>query len=370
MAKIILTTFCILVMGHIAVAQCVSEDSIFNIRGKWKKRADENMVQSKYLSQIVSRIAKISSLFQKAHPEPLGTTADWNGGMIGTPLVNEGPPAYYFRSHFSQWYCNENTNKIEINTHSGLWGDVNINSLGGFFQQNITLKEVKINGEDVYILPKPTGQWKDYPAYTEENTMFADRYVIITHRNRSPWKHITQHQYLTSLRAVWQKKRNAEAEGYAAQIADLKKSIKEYQDNKDIKPADKKEIIASLEKGIEDYKKQQAEFIPSTTLIYDEKMAVIDNYTAKHRHELNKPAILNFLETGHDDFNGKFSELDNGGQYLIILNSEYFDKSLPPYVPQLITIYLAWNTSNIGLHYKKQIDENFQIENLAEMIDK
>lgn len=369
MLKIIITTFCALAIGHIAVAQCVSGDSIFNIKGKWKKRADENMVQSIYLPQIVSRIAKINFLFQKAHPQPMGTTADWNGGMIGTPLIESGPPAYYFSSHFSQWYCNENINKLALNTHSGLWGIVTINSLGGFFQQNITLKEVKINGEDVYILPKPTGQWKGYPAYTEEDKFYGNRTVIITHRNRSSWKQITQNQYLTSLRAVWQKKRDAGAKGYAAQIADLKKSIKEYQDNKDIKPADKKEIIASLEKGIEDYKKQQAEFIQSTTSIYDEKIAVIDNYTAKHQHELNKPAILN-LETVHDDFNGKFSELENGGQYLIILDPEYFDKSLPPHVPQLITMYVAWNTSKIGLHYKKQIDENFQIENLAEMIDR
>lgn len=133
MIKIILTTYCILVMGHIVVAQCVSEDSIFNIRGKWKKRADENMVQSKYLSQIISRIAKISSLFQKAHPQPLGTTADWNGGMISAPLVSAGPPAYYFSSHFSQWYCNKNINKLALNTHSGLWGIVHVNRLGSFF---------------------------------------------------------------------------------------------------------------------------------------------------------------------------------------------------------------------------------------------
>lgn len=351
-------------------AQCVSEDSIFNIRGKWIKRSDENMVQSKYLSQIVSRIAKISTLFQKAHPQPLGTTADWRGGMIGTPLVNEGPPAYYFRSHFSQWYCNKNTNKIELNPESGLWGNVDINSLGSFFYQNITFKEIKINGEDVYILPKPTGQWKGYPAYTNEDKFSGNRTVIITHRNRIPWKHITQRLYLTSLRAVWQKKRDVGAEGYTAQIADLKKSIKEWQENKDIKPADKKEIIASLEKGIEDYKKQQAEFIQSATLIYDEKIAVINNYIENHQHELSKPAILNFLETVHDDFTGKFSELDNGGQYLVILDPEYFDKNLPPYVPQLMTIYLAWNTSKIGLHYKKKIDENFQIEKLVEMIDK
>lgn len=232
------------------------------------------------------------------------------------------------------------------------------------------MKEVKINGEVVYILPKPTGQWKGYPVYTEDDKFSGHRTVIITHSHRMPWKQITQDQYLTSLRAVLQKKRDVGAEGYAAQIEDLKKSIKEWQNNKEIKPADKKEIIASLEKGIEDYKKQQAEFIQSTSSIYDEKIAVIDNYIAKHQHELNKPAILNFLETVHDDFTGKFSELDNGGQSLVILDPEYFDKNLPPYVPQLITMYWAWNKSKIGLHYQKQIDENFQIENLVEMIDK
>lgn len=32
MIKIIITTFCILVIGRLAVAQCVSEDSILGIR--------------------------------------------------------------------------------------------------------------------------------------------------------------------------------------------------------------------------------------------------------------------------------------------------------------------------------------------------
>ena len=59
----ILTTLCIVMMAHIATAQCASEDSLFGIKGNWKKRADENMVQSKYLPQIVNRITKINSLF-------------------------------------------------------------------------------------------------------------------------------------------------------------------------------------------------------------------------------------------------------------------------------------------------------------------
>jgi hypothetical protein len=83
--------------------------------------------------------------------------------------------------------------------------------------------------------------------------------------------------------------------------------------------------------------------------------------------ELAEPAIL--------DFNNllefkEFSTLEKGGRELVRLNPDYFDITLPKYVPQFLIVYWRWNKNKPAENFKDQLEANFNFNALKEMIDK
>lgn len=369
MKKIFSTLLLCFALNTLLAQYKCNEDSIMTIIGKWKKIPDANMLPHKNIAQIISRIDKISKIFQAAYPEPKGTKAEWYRDMGVSPLVPDGPAPYDFNSSFQYWYCNLNENKLMPDARVNS-ARIFINSLDGFLWDQQDMLKVKVSNMDVYMLPNPTGEWKGYPLYDSPGDFGASRSILFLHNNKVPWKPITQEQYLFAVKAQWQKRKDEGAKGYAEQIADLKKSIKEWQDNKDIKPADKKELIASLENGISDYKKAEKKFVDEITSLYAKKIAVIDTYIVDNPTKLTKPAIIDRTSDDVDNFSGNFSEIQKGGHMLVTLNADYFNKALPDYVPQLMVFYWVWWNVEEGLYFKKQIEENFPVQKLQEMIDK
>jgi hypothetical protein len=71
-----------------------------------------------------------------------------------------------------------------------------------------------------------------------------------------------------------------------------------------------------------------------------------------------------------NNFSGKFSTIEKGGRLLITIDTGYFNTRLPRYVPQLIVLYWEWDNNIPGLNFKKQMEDNFPIEQLKAMIDK
>jgi hypothetical protein len=345
------------------------EDSIMTIIGKWSRYPDANLVRSKNLPQVISRIDKIAGMIRSANPQPPGVEPKWYRGMINVPLVENGPQNYYCSSLYKYWYCNKNVNKLEVAGETGTWGEVFVNSLETFLPRLQTIK-LEVENSQVILLPKLEGEWKGFPMCVYDDDAYGERIVILSHNQTFPWKHITQAQYLTALKEFWKEAMRKSAEGYEHAIAEMKKSIKEWKENKDIRDADKSSVIAGLEKGLADYQQNQATQIATSNEYYDRKIKFLDFYISNHAADLQSPAIIDINRSPVDDFNGSFDEEINGGCQLVILDPAYFKKQLPDYVPQLIVLRWKWNKNEPGIHFKNEFEQKFPFHQLVEMLDK
>jgi hypothetical protein len=348
-----------------AAAQSCNEDSVLAISGKWKKSKDANMRPNKNMAQITSRIDKISKMFQEAYPIPRGAEAEWYRTMQEFPLAEGAPIAYDFNSLYKYWYCNKNVDKLLLSGETGNWGFVYVNSLKGILSDQYDMLKVKFNGHDIYALPNPQEEWQGLPMYGGDGS----RSILITHKNKVPWKPITRDQYLQALKAQWQNEKKKTVDGYAKVIEGRKKDIKEWQDKKEVPAASKDEIVSGLKKDLEQWENMQKPQQEKIFKYWDEKIAVIDNYLADSLSGLQKPARIERTSEQFDNFTGAFAE-EGKGNLLVILDPYYFDKQLPDYVPQLMVLNWRWEGNAAGLFYKKSIEENFPGEKLRAMIDK
>ena len=83
--------------------------------------------------------------------------------------------------------------------------------------------------------------------------------------------------------------------------------------------------------------------------------------------ELQQPAILDFdnLLTFKE-----FTTEEKGGQQLVRINPDYFNMTLPRYVPQFLIVYWSWDDTKPTNYWSTQVEKNFNFNALKEMIDK
>jgi hypothetical protein len=140
------------------------------------------------------------------------------------------------------------------------------------------------------------------------------------------------------------------------------------QNNKNLKEDAKKTIIAGMQKNLDDFEKTKETKIAESNKLFDDKIIVIDNYVKQNPALLQQPAVIE--RKMMNDFTGSFSTVQNGGQTLACFNPAYFNMNLPSYSPQFIVLEWRWEKNMPGFNFKKQIEENFPVEKLKEMIDK
>ena len=350
--------------------QACNDDAIMKIKGTWKKHPDANMHADKNISQIQSRIDKISTLYQEANPQPSGTQAGWYRTMSNDPLVKDGPVPYQFFSLYLSWYCNQQLHKMMLADETGIWGYAFVNSFGWWVSNQFDLLTIKVNGNAVYILPPEKGVWKGYTLYqnfAHEDKSFC---ILLTHdyKHESLWKPITQEEYLKAVRSSWEVQKKQAVDTYAQYEEGMKKGISDMQNNKYAKEDAKKTIIAGMQKSLDDFEKTKATKIAESNKLFDDKIVVIDKYIKQNPKLLQEPAIIerNMI----NDFIGSFSTRQNGGQTLAYINPAYFNMQLPRYVPQFIVLEWRWEKGIQGLNFKKQIEANFPVEKLKQMLDK
>jgi hypothetical protein len=364
---VVVNILCCLFLLNMAVAQPPCNDEIImNVKGNWKKRPDA-LMKTDYPAQVVSHLDAISNFFKLAYPEPKGMEAGWYKTMSGNPVIKNGPIPYQFNSIYQDWYCNTNVKKLLLADETGTWAYAFVNDFGWFISNQFDLLNIKINADNVYVLPSEKGKWKGYSIYEAYAHGDKGRCIILTHNNQVPWKPITQQQYLQALKSFWKKQKQDTDDGYTKQEEELKKGITAIQ-NSTLKQADKDPIIAGLKKNLDDLPKRKAEFITKDDKFRNDKISVVDKYISENPALLQQPAIMERRLA--DDFAGSFSTLEKGGQMLVMIAPGYFNRQLPLYAAQMIVLYWRWANDAPSRNFKKQFEENFPVEKLQAMIDK
>jgi hypothetical protein len=369
MHKIIFFTIFILLGTEVFAQIPCSDEDILAVKGSWKKRADQNMRADKNQAEINNRLDQISKIFQSAYPNPKGIEANWYATMDATPLVNNGPVPYNFNSLYLAWYCNLHLQKMMPGTETGTWAYVAVNSLNWFINNQYDNPHLTIDGKPVYQLPLKKGDWKGYSTYESNAYRDKSRCIIITRKNELPWNPISQQHYLQTIKTQWQEQKQSSADNYSKQEENIKHSISVNNQSKILKDAQKAELNASLQKQLNDFLKTKDQTIARSNKNMDDKIKIIDQYMNEASPAvLQGPAIIDRGSGG--GFKGSFSTEEKGGCLLVSINENYFDMKLPHYVPQLIVLFWRWDNKATGLDFKKQMEENFDVEKLKAMIDK
>lgn len=370
MQKIFFAVFTLPFVCSSFAQQPCNDTDIMKMKGIWEKGTDANMHADKNLSQILSRIDKISSFYQEANPHPAGTQAKWYRTMERDPLIKDGPVPYQLFSLYLPWYCDDQTHKVMLSAETGIWGYAFVNRFGWWVSDQYDLLTVKVNGNGVYILPTEKGVWKGYSLYQNSAHEDESYCILLTHdhNHESLWKPITQEEYLKAVRMSWEAQKKEAFDYYAKYEAGMKKGIIEMQNNKNIKEDTKKTLLAGMQKNLDDFEKTKGTQIAESNKLFDDKIIVIDKYVKQNTALLQQSSVIE--RKMMNDFAGNFSTLQNGGQTLACFNPAYFNMKLPSYSPQFIVLEWRWEKNTPGYNFKKQIEENFPVEKLKEMIDK
>ncbi len=376
--------FCLfLLQSTLTAQQPCNDETIMNTKGSWKKVSDANVFPDQnfpknQFPQANNRIDKIQKLLQASYPEPGGIEAQWYRSISGEAAVKAGPVPYALNALFPAYFCNTYKNNIEAGGETGTWFYVWANQLNSWFAEFI--KYYVIQKQPVYLLNKRIGELKGNPLFegnynkTSNTGTRYSRAIILTRNGQSPYLPVTKKQFLKAFLNYNEKR--------------FQKDL-EFQKNRPVKTAeeeelDKKENLKILERVTPPAKLARARdnFLKNYVSSAQRKEKMIEDVQKWHdtkmkparelladslKPELQQPAILDF------DNLLEFKEFiteEKGGRQLVRLNPDYFDMSLPKYVPQLLIVHWSWDDRNPANEWRTRIEKNFDFNALKEMLDK
>jgi hypothetical protein len=352
--------------GHLMGQGDCSDAAIMAMKGGWKKHPDANMRYDKNQARINRCLDSISKLFQSSLSDLRGIDATWYRTM-SDPMVPGGPPGFNFNSLYKPWYCNIHVHKMLLSDETGTWIWVYVNTLGSLFRNQHVESTLQVNGMTIYSQPLRKGSWKGYDLYFPEGPGGMASFVLLTHRDRLPWRSVTQREYLVAWRAYVESLKQSSTINMTSMQADDRKEIEHIQNNPNLKPEIKEIQLKAIQKREAMYA-DNANGNAKLSQAFDDKVRLIDDYLA-HTSEaaLAQPAWIS--PRGKSGFDGSFSSEDRGGILQVVLDPDYFSRDIPGYVPQLILIQWTWDKVTPSLQFKKQFEENFPVDRLAAMVD-
>jgi hypothetical protein len=231
---------------------------------------------------------------------------------------------------------------------------------------------IKILGMQAWWMPKKIGEWKGLALYQSSGSPKENRVVLITRNNQLPYKPVTRLQFLQAMKEKieadkktqldFQKKRTvrSDAEEDIERQHGLEGALKNVPSNRiEQRKADYLRHYKTDRQRID-------ENIQQTETYYNSMLnPLTDELSKETGAELQRPAIV---DSGSNIFKG-FTTDEKGGRMLVVVNTDYFKLNLPRYVPQLIVLYWSWDKAAPFQDFKKQLEENFPVEQLKAMID-
>jgi hypothetical protein len=320
---------------------CTGSENLLSIPGKWTHRADVPHgagLPATAVTEVNKRIDRIGEVFRAAYPEPKGMEAGWYRDLDGSPMVQNGPYAYSFRSLYRAWYCNPNTHKLLIGGETATWAYAFVNHLNWFAEP---LKTLKVSGQTAFLLTHRVGTFRGLPSYegihnqsSNTGTTFS-RTILVGRSGRSPLKPVTRRQFLEAYLAATQAQLDP-------MLADIDRS-----------PLDPAKKAAAVEQRKDQISKLQA---PARA-----RLSAMSGAEGEQPAYLAPSSIVQFKD---------FTPEANGGRALVRLDPTYFDPKVPRAAPQFIVVYWRWQKNPPSENFKNEFERRFDPSALYALLDK
>ncbi len=331
-------------------APCTQQD-MENRTGTWKTREDflrpgENY-KPEMKAEIFKRLDRIQQVIRQAYPNPRGADAFTYRQIFGTPLYKSGAVTYAISDFLLHYYCASDSHKPMLEDESSDWINISVNSFNPEFSFDASLKVGHLFA--VFMSPR-VGQLKGVDLFQTSLVRADERFIIISREGQSPYLALTRKQYLVALKEKFEREKKLQLD-------------KELPYNKD--------------------EASRARLIAANSREFDPKLRAIDDYLSTHlESDLNQTA---FVKTVYDT---KFTEENKGGRMIAILNIDYFNKGLSPYLPQMMLLRWRWDDGEgppggilrpvppdmnvccrVSKYYKDSIEQNIDVNALRQLLD-
>jgi hypothetical protein len=320
---------------------CTGSENLLSILGKWTHRADVPRgagIPPMAITDVNKRIDRIGEVFRAAYPEPKGMEAGGYRDLDASPMVQNGPYAYSFRSLYRAWYCSPNTHKLLIGGETATWAYAFVNQLNWFAE---ALKTLKVGGQTAFLLTHNVGTFRGLPSYegihnqsSNTGTTFS-RTILVGRSGRSPLKPVTRRQFLEAYLAATQ----AQLDPMLAEI--------------DRSPLDPAKKAAAVEQRKDQISKLQA---PARA-----RLSAMSGTEGEQPAYLAPSSIVQFKD---------FTPEANGGRALVRLDPTYFDPKVPRAAPQFIVVYWRWQKNAPSENFKNEFERRFDPSALNALLDK
>lgn len=299
-------------------SQPCTPEKLFKLQGEWKvgMKGSTMNVSKESLAKEMQTVQSIFEIF-KAGYDPMGCRVEYSGvyGFNTAYGKNWISNPFGLSMFFLDYVCEpDNSGKHYVNISTPTHLDVSVNKFK-MERYELFAAELPDDHETGYMAIRGFPKYKDGCYYMESQSDYHKSIKtyswIICYEGKTPYKHVTQKEYLDL--------KKAEFESKLAEVNRMEKARKIRGDE-------------FTEDDLEFYNRQREYFGESIRLITE----MLQN---KSTEELESPAVIK--STG--DLSPLPSLVEIGtpnGDVLIKPNPEYYKKNLPKHAPQLISINL------------------------------
>jgi len=355
-----------------------SDQVLFNTPGKWftdyggllDNGSEYIPLNKAQVNEAITRMNAVRDMLMKIYPEPIGVDPAWHhsigrgsfaeqvkyvqrGDRFDREALVEKPVASYgFFCGFFRHVCNgQNPHEIwhGFPGETDTWFTVGANGIGNVAAEvRESSNNTLIGGYPVHLRHPIKEKFDGYEFFNVKTDVFPDFYsgtwrILIHRKGELPYTPVTRKQYLDQAIIYL-------TQFYGNALKDFEQAPMQSKEEQDIRKEQIKSFIKNRDAVLDHYKDELEE--------------------SSKKGLLGSPAIIPQVLFAATEGDQIFVE-ENLGYMVVIENPAYMRKDLPKWVPQILTVSMAWNEE-----WKPQADaaklilEKFPFAQLQAMIDK
>lgn len=350
------------------------DDSIMAIERKWVKHpafigAYDSALKPSQFPLIYKKTNVIAEMMMQTFPVVKGSDPSWYVSIFGQPYFKGGPSPYQYSSSFKWYYYNTNYKKLVPHGEPGTGATIYVNSFRFLIEETGLRAEINGRPKKIYELSNTEGEWKGYPVYRIYDGSYKNyRMILLTKNNQVPCKPVTELEYLQAYKKQRLEETKIATDNLDKSIAKTKADIQKMRSSSLYANETGTKMIAVGQKALDDQIAKRDANIKRITDLLEKDFKKVDDYiNSAGKEKLAQQAIVNAYQS-HKFWNGFVREESEKTHRLVYVDQDYFDKTLPAYEPQFITVAWYWMNATPSLYFRNEFEKKFPVEKLQAMI--
>lgn len=350
------------------------DDSIMSIRRKWKAGstsigAHDPILKPSQFPLIFKKTDAISSLTLQTFPEVRGADPSWYVTIHGKPYFEGAPSPYQYNCMFKYYFYSKGLKKIIRHEEPFTGASVYVNAFRFLLDSTHLVADINGVQEKIYEVCNTESEWKGYPVYKIMDNSYKNyKMILLTKEGSLPFKPVSQLQYLQAYRKMRLQETKEITDKMDMAIAKGKADIQKMKNDKYYATAQGQNLIAAAQNTLDTHMSKRDANIKSATDLLNKDLKKIEDYMNQVSPETLQQQAVVKINKGHKIWNGFADASDKNSQKIVYVDRGYFDKTIPSYEIQFITLAWYWMDATASLHFKNEFENKYPVEKLQAMV--